>query len=262
MTPTAAASSNGDLPFVIEPSDVNFPLASFTKPVPGQAQITLASPATGTANVTTGAISFTASFAADITIPGLGSCTVTTGPTTFSTSGTSVYSGQAYPVTSTPGAGFLTGPGAISGGWTAPASDSGSACAILGSAVTGGGGLWISDNLATPSVTLASAPAKTSVKAGKSVTITATVKDAAGSLSATGVSVCVVPPKALALHGSKCQTIATVAGGASKSVRFTFKASSKAKGNETVKVSATGAASTTISTIKIEAVKAPKKKKK
>lgn len=258
--PTGAVSAAGILPFEVVPSGANFPLATFSKPVPGTAQITLADPAQGTANFATGAVSFTASFEATISVTGIGSCTVTTGPQTFSTSGTSPYSAQAYPVVAnTPGAGFLTGPGAITGSWSSLPAGTGSACSLLGTAVTGAGGLWIADDLTPPSVGVTSRPAKTTVKAGKKVTIAATVKNASGSVAASNVMVCVASPKALSLHGSKCQTVASLAGGASHAVRFSFKASAKAKGNEKVKVTATGATTPASSTVKITAAKKAKK---
>jgi hypothetical protein len=263
ITATAQVDeSNGT--FTIAQNAISFPTASFMTPVPGTATIALAGPATGQLNPATGQLGFTADFQATVNVTGLGMCTVDTGPQTYSTDQTNLYAGQRFPITPD-GSGFVTGAGAISGGWASLAGTSGPACALLGSALGGKGSLWISRNVSPPTpaaLTLASSPAKAKVTAGKSVTLNETVKNTGGS-AASSVTVCAVAPKALKLRGPKCQTIVTIAGGSSTVAKFTFQASKTAKGNLavsfTAKASGVTKAATAKSSVKVAAAKKKKK---
>lgn len=205
--------------FTIAPADFNFPTYSFTTPVPGNLQVSLKSPAAGGFNPATGALSMSADFVATINLNGLGSCTADSGQQNYSTSLSTVYPGVAFPKTAT---GPVTGPGAITGGWSSVQS-SGPACGIVASYLDGPGGLWISKNVPIPAPKLAiSAPKKSSAKVGKSKTVAVTVSDT-GTLAATKVTVCAAAPKKVGVKGSACKQIASLAQGAHQVVKFTLK---------------------------------------
>jgi hypothetical protein len=219
--------------FTIAPADLNFPTYSFTTPVPGNLQVALKNPATGGFNPATGALTMSADFVATINLNGLGSCTADSGQQTYSTSLSTVYPGVPFPKTAT---GPVTGPGAITGGWSSVQS-SGSACGIVAPYLNGPGGLWISKNVPIPAPKLAvSAPKKSSAKVGKSKTIAVTVSDT-GTLGATKVTVCAAAPKKAGLKGSACKQIASLAEGAHQVVKFTLKP--KHAGKFSVKFTAT-----------------------
>jgi len=257
---TANATANADGTFTIQPNAISIPTASFTTPVPGQVTVGLNSPATVMVNPATGQLSLSADFTASVNVTGLGQCTVDTGTQTYSTDGKGAYPGQRFPLGAQ---GFLTGAGAIGGGWTSLASPPvGPGCTFLASVLNGAGSLWISRNISPPSPALAltSKPSKGNVKPGKTVTFTATVKDTGGA-AASKVTVCVVAPKALKLHGKTCTTIASIAAGATASARFTFTASKTARGKLKVSFSAKSTGLTTAtarSALKIAAAKAKK----
>jgi hypothetical protein len=148
ITAVAQVDETNDT-FTITPDAISFPTASFTTPIPGTATIALGSPATGQLNLATGQLVLSADFHATVAVTGLGSCEVDTGTQTFSTDQTNLYAGRRFPITPD-GSGFVTGAGAISGGWTSLTNTAGPACALLGSALGGGGSLWISRNVPPP----------------------------------------------------------------------------------------------------------------
>jgi hypothetical protein len=246
-------TSNGT--FTINPNQISFPNASFTTPVPGTATIALKGPAMGQLNPATGQLGFTADFEATVSVTGLGSCTVDTGPQTYSTDQTNILPGQRFPAGDT---GFITGAGAISGGWPSLASTNGAACALLGSALSGSGSLWISRNISPPAKLAMTVVPKAKVTAGKSVKLSVKVANS-GIGAAQNVKVCVSVPKVLKAHGPKCVTVATIAASGSATETFTLKALPKAKGgNYKVKFTAstTGAAAPPASeTVKVTAKK-------
>jgi uncharacterized repeat protein (TIGR01451 family) len=220
----------------------------------GTAQISLVGPAVGQLNPLTGQFALPANFQAVISVPSVGiSCTVQTGPQVFSTDNSNVYGGVRFPNVATGG---LTG-GAIAGGWTwsVPAS-----CGLLGSLLNGGpGSLWLS-TVAPPALGQKS-PATAKVVAGKSVAVGVTVTNT-GGVAAKNVIVCAADPKSVTLQGPKCQTVSSLAAGASTTVKFTFKASKKAR-RGSVKVTFTTNATdvTAVTSTSIVKVSPPVKKK-
>jgi hypothetical protein len=220
--------TKGDI--AVSPSNVSFPTAQFSlMGIAGTAQISLVNTATGVINPLTGQEVLNANFQATVNLPSLGAtCTITTGTQTYSTDNTNIYPGKRF------GAGSTGVTGALSGGWTSLSVPQ--ACGLIGGALSGPGGLWVSAGITPPVLGLSASKAKAT--AGKSVTVKATVKDT-GGVAAQNVKLCAAAPKALRLHGSACDTIASVPAGGSVTERFTFKSSKKAKGSLAVKFSAT-----------------------
>jgi hypothetical protein len=243
---TATAQFNEETgTFTIAPENFSFPTYSFTTPAPGTLSVALNGPATGGFNPATGGLTMSADFVATITINGLGSCTADSGTQTYSTSLSTVYPGVPFPKTAT---GPVTGPGAITGGWPNVTS-SGPACGIVASYLNGPGGLWISKNVPIPAPALAvSAPKKESGVVGKSKTIAVTVHNT-GTLQATTVSLCAAAPKNAGLKGSKCKQIASLAEGAHKVVKFTFKGKHPGKFHIKFTASETGVKSAVTTTV-------------
>jgi len=220
-TPVTATATlvPGTGAFTIKPSDFNFPTYSFTTPLPGSFQITLKNPATGQFNAATGALSITADFVATVNLNGVGSCSADAGTQTYSTSSSAVYPGVAFPANAN---GATTGPGAITGGWQSIQS-SGSACSLVASALNGPGGLWLSKDIAPPKPKLSiSAAHKAKGTVGKSTTLKVTVANR-GKLVGTSIKVCAKAPKSVHVAGAKCKTIAQLAVGAKKTLKFKLK---------------------------------------
>jgi hypothetical protein len=252
--------------FTIDPSQFNIPSANFS--VMGingtvQAGLKQGSEAVGQL-YPTGQMTLTADLVATLTVPALGgACVADTGPQSYSTETTNLLRGVRFPVVGgMPN--FLTGAGAITGGWASLKSQNGPACVVLGAALSSGS-LWISRDISpTPTLT-ATAPASAKVGAGKSVSVTVTVKDT-GVAPATKVNVCASAPKALNVQGPKCMMVASIAPGGSANVTFTFKAPAKDRSGTshvTFNVTSTGATSVAAATsVKVTAKKTKKKRKK
>jgi uncharacterized repeat protein (TIGR01451 family) len=233
-------ASTGD--FTVTPASFSLPPSTFTSPVPGSIQIVLGSPASGHFDASTGELTMTADYVADITVTGVGSCTIDSGVQTYSTELSSVYPGTRFPATTN---GLFTGPGAISGGWSTLPAGTGSACSLINSAVDGPGGFWFSKGIAPPAskapaaLSLSSTPAKVTLAAGKSVMFTVAVKNTGGT-AASNVMVCIAAPKPLSVHGPKCRSLGSFAAGTSIKAKFTLKTSSSAHGSYTIRFTATG----------------------
>jgi uncharacterized repeat protein (TIGR01451 family) len=233
-------TSTGD--FTVAPASFSLPPSTFTSPVPGSIQIVLGSPASGHFDASTGQLTMTADYVADITVTGVGSCTIDSGMETYSTELSTVYRGTRFPATPN---GLLTGPGAIGGGWSTLPAGTGSACSLIDSAVDGPGGFWFSKGIAPPTsmasatLSLSSAPAKVTVAAGKSVIFTVKVKNTGGT-AASNVMVCVAAPKPLSVHGPKCRSLGSLGAGSSMNAKFTLKTSHTAHGRYTIRFTATG----------------------
>ncbi len=233
-------SSTGS--FTVAPATLVFPSSTFTSPVPGKIRIVLGQPATGQFNAATGQLTMTIDFVADITVTGVGSCTIDPGAHEYSTGNAVVYPGSPFPSTAN---GLFTGPGAISGGWTSVPAGVGDACGLIGSAVDGPGGFWLSMGLAPPAaklpakLSLSAAPALRIVGPGQSVSFTASVRNTGGT-AASNVSLCIAAPKALHVHGPKCKSVTALAAGASLTAKFSLKTPKGARGHYRVGFTATG----------------------
>jgi hypothetical protein len=229
--------------FTIAPADLSIPAATFKiSGVTGTVQAALSAPAVGQLDPATGAMGMTADFTATLNVPVLnGFCTVDTGPQTYSTENANLFGGKRFPA-SADGSGFVTGAGAIAGGWSSLQSQTGSACALLSQALSSGS-FWISRDIAPPATLAAKAvSASTKLKAGKSVKVKVTVTNS-GVGPAQTVSVCVKVPGALKVKGGKCHTVAMIAAPGSTTVTFTLSASSTAKSHSykiTFSASSTG----------------------
>jgi hypothetical protein len=248
--------STGD--FTVAPSTLYFPTSTFTNPLPGSIRIVLGAPASGTFDASTGQLTLTADFVADITVNSVGSCTIDPGTQTYSTSNSTIYPGTPFPLTAT---GLSTGPGAFTGGWATVPPGTGDACGLLNSAVDGHGGFWFSEGIAPPAssvpakLSLSARPASATVTAGGSVNLTATVKNTGGT-SAKGVTVCVVSPKPLHVHGPKCKALGTLAPGSAKEARFELTTAKSASGSYKLQLTSAGSGLTRVkrtSTVKVKA---------
>jgi len=246
--------------FTVAPADFYFPSSTFTNPVPGSIQIVLGAPASGNFDASTGQLTMTADYVADITVTGVGSCTIDPGPHTYSTDNSTVYPGTRFPATANS---LSTGPGAITGGWTTVPPGTGDACGLLNSAVDGPGGFWFSKGIAPPApkvpaqLSLSASPAIATVTAGKSVSFTATVKNGGGT-AATGVTLCVASPKPVHVRGQKCKSLGTLAAGSSEKAKFDFKTAKSAHGTYKVLLTSTGKGVTGVKrtlTVKVKAKK-------
>jgi hypothetical protein len=213
--------------FTIAPADFSLPAATFkVAGVAGTVQAALASPAIGQLGPQ-GQMAINADFTATLTVPALnGQCTVDTGPQMYSTENANLFGGKRFPIVGGQ-PNFLTGAGAIAGGWKSLQSQTGPACAILSAALSSGS-FWISRDIAPPPTLAAKSPTSAKLTAPKSVKVMVTVTDS-GVGPASNVNVCVSAPKALKVRGAKCRVIATIAAGGSTNVAFTFTASPKAK---------------------------------
>jgi hypothetical protein len=220
--------------FTISPADLSFPAYSFTTPVPGTLQVSLNGPASGQFNPATGALTMTADYIASINLTGIGTCMADTGSQTYSTSNSNVYPGVAFPATAT---GPATGPGAFTGGWST-IQTSGSACTLVSGDIAGPGGLWISKNVSPPALSI-SARSKASGTVGKTATISVTVSDT-GNVAATDVSVCTAAPSSVHVTGKKCTKIASLTGGAKKTIKVKLKGAKAGKFTVKFTASASG----------------------
>jgi uncharacterized repeat protein (TIGR01451 family) len=233
-------ASTGD--FTVAPASLTFPSSTFTSPVPGSVQIVLGSPASGHFDASTGQLTMTADYVADITVTGVGSCTIDSRVQTYSTELSTVYPGTRFPATAN---GLLTGPGAISGGWNTLPAGIGAGCSLINSSVDGPGGFWFSEGIAPPTpkapaaLSLSSAPTTVTIAAGKSVSFTATVKNTGGT-AASNVTVCVAAPKPLRVLGRKCKSLGSLGAGTSVKAKFLLKTNSSAHGSYTIRFTATG----------------------
>jgi len=252
-------ASTGD--FTVAPASFSLPPSTFTSPVPGSIQIVLGSPASGHFDASTGQLTMTADYVADITVTGVGSCTIDSGMQTYSTELSTVYPGTPFPATPN---GLLTGPGAISGGWSTLPAGTGSACSLIDSAVDGPGGFWFSKGIAPPTspapatLSLSSTPARVTIAAGKSASFTATVKNTGGA-TASNVKVCIAAPKPLTVQGPKCRSLGSLNGGMSMQAKFTLKTSRTAHGSYTVRFTATGTGVPLVKHASTLNIKKPKK---
>ncbi len=231
-TPTGTGTAD----FTVQPSGVSFPSYSFTEDgVSGTITTTLANTANGTINLNTGAVTLQADFAADVALQDVGSCSLSTGTVDLSTSGAQPLVGVAFP----PGeSGIPTGAGAFGGTWPSlSGSPSGSeACNLLELAgYTGRGGLWVSRNLAPPSVAATTSKLKT-VKARKTEKINVKLANSGGAASGA-YKVCLKAPKGV--KGGACKTVSNVAAGKSSTVTFKVKATKKKTKHYTLTLTAT-----------------------
>jgi hypothetical protein len=233
--------------FTVQPSGLTVPSYSFTSPVNGSITLALNGPATGTVDFATGALTLNADFTADITLTGAGNCVKDTGPLSLSTAATKPIPGQAFPAGAT---GATTGDGAFGASWTTLAPGTGSACAVVDSAVDGPGGIWVSRGINPPG-TAAAAPKLaissskvSSVKSGGSATVTVVVANSGGADS-KAVKVCVASPKPLSPKSS-CKTISSFGASAKKTETFKVKTKKGKTGSYKLALSVSGSGVTTV----------------
>jgi hypothetical protein len=237
--------------FTIATDSFSAPTYSFKTPVPGTATMALASPASGSVNPLTGAMTLTGDFLATISLGADGSCTVNTGSKTLSTAAASPLLGSLFPAGLT---GVVTGNGAFGTSWkTLPASTDGTACSLLNGILDGPGGLWISrgiaSNAAKPAdVSESVAKKTTSVRAGKSTSFKVTLANT-GDAAAKSVKVCMKATKGIAVSG--CQTVKALAANSKHSLVFKVSTKKSVKaGSHKLTLTATGLKSQTL-TLKV-----------
>lgn len=220
LTPTGPTTAN----FTVDPSGVSFPPYSFSvSGFTGTINTTLASPANGTLNFGTGALTMAADFAATVTLNSVaGECTLDTGTVNLSTANTQPLMGALFPAGST---GISEGPGAFSVTWpsvTATPNPSNSpTCTYLTiGGLTNAGGIWISRNLTPPSPTVHASKLK-AVKAGKTEPVHVKLGNT-GQVGTGSITLCLKVPRHFKVN-HKCQTVTNVAGGKTSVVTFKVK---------------------------------------
>lgn len=222
--------------FTVDPSGFTMPTYTFSSPVPGSVAISLKQPATGNVNFNTGAVTMNADLVANITITGEGSCQKDTGPLTLSTATTQPLPGKNFPAGAT---GVAGGAGAFGAGWTSLAPGTGPACGVVDGATNGQGGFWVSRHISpVPPAVTASAKAPKRTKPGKTAKVTVTVKNTGGDDS-NPVKACLADPKPLSPR-SQCQTVRSLAQGASKTLTFKVRTNKHKKGRYALKLKVTG----------------------
>jgi hypothetical protein len=235
LTVTAEVDTmTGD--FTVQPSGFSMPSYSFSSPVPGTVTVALKQPATGNVNFVTGAVTMNADLLANIAIESYGSCQKDTGPLTLSTSTTQPLPGQNFPAGTT---GVASGPGAFGAGWSSLAPGTGQACSVVDPAVQGKGGFWVSRDISpVPPAVAAAAKAPKRTKPGKTAKVTVTVRDTGGA-DANPIKACLTDPRPLSPKTS-CQTVKSLAQGASKTLTFKVRTNKKKKGRYALKLRVTG----------------------
>jgi len=208
--------------FTVQPADWDFPEYTATSPVPGKLDVELTKPASGTANLATGALSMTAELKFKITVNGIGQCDKTTN-LNMTTETDRPLKGTPFPAGPS---GFVSGNGAFGAGWDDLPPGTGDGCQAIEQFAAGSGGFWVSrgidpkDAAGTPKFAVSAKKIK-AVKAGKTATVKATIKNS-GTGDARNVKLCVAAPKPLTPK-LKCTTISALAAGASKAVTFKVK---------------------------------------
>lgn len=244
--------------FTVSPSDFSAPTYTFTSPASGSITLSLADTASGQLTSKTGGLTLTGKFQAVIDVPSLGGeCTIVTPQLTLSTSTTKPLDGQDFPAGtgSFPknDAGYETGAGAFGAGWSTLPAGTGPSCSTIDAFIDGPGGIWVSRNISPiPANLTLTAKAPKSVKAGKKAPVIVEVSNTGGN-PATGVKVCVKAPKPL--KAPKCQSISTLAPGASKTLTFKVSTDKKKHGTYTLKVTASGKGTAAKKSVKLKVTK-------
>jgi hypothetical protein len=239
---TMAADVNPDGSFTVQPPDFHAPTYTTTSPVDASVTVSLADPATGSMDATTGALSMTADFLATLTVPNYGSCTVDTGDLTLTTATTQPLAGQRFPATPT---GISSGAGAFGVGWSTLPPGTGSICSEIDSYVDGPGGIWISRNITIAQAQALSAPKLTlkstkpaAVRAGRTAVVKVTLANT-GAADTKSVRVClsVKPPLS---PRSDCKTVATPKAKSTATLSFAVKTTGATAGTHLLILTATG----------------------
>jgi hypothetical protein len=227
------------------PGDVTFPDYSFTDPVPGQINLSAASPVTdGAFDAATGQMSFSVNLHAEVTLPG-GTCVIDPIPVALSTEGTAPYAGVRYT------GGSITGNGAVVASWQSLPIPATQECQLVGALGQGPGGLWLSKGIAPPSaggnepppahvpkIGLTAKPRKAKVEAGKKAKFGVTVTNQTNKELASAM-VCAKAPKPLELVGKRCRTFSAIAGFHEPSAKFKVATSRDAIGKHKLTFTAT-----------------------
>lgn len=210
--------------FTIDPANFDFPLYSFSEPIPGTIDVFLNAPATGQVDFTTGQVDMTADYRAEVTTQ-LGVCNVNTGPLLQSTENKKPLPGVRFPAGPT---GVVSGPGAIAVSWSSLTASSDPGCNLIGPFVSGPGGFWISKGIAPPAeepdyevvaLGVKVKPKVRTAKKNKRATFNVTVRNP-GDVDATGVKLCAKVGKGK----KRCVSLGIIAARAKEVTKVTARA--------------------------------------